>query len=46
MLDAGFHLTGFFEKVHPINIRTQIYRTELVAFSSDIQQVEIGRAHV
>lgn len=39
VLDAGFHLTGFFEKVHPINIRTQIYRTELVAFSSDIQQV-------
>lgn len=39
VLDAGFHLTGFFEKVHPINIRTQIYRTELMAFSSDIQQV-------
>ena len=41
VFEAGFYLTGFFEKVHPINIRTQIYRTDIVAFSSDIQQVEL-----
>ena len=39
VLPAGFHVTGYFEKVHPVNIRTQIGRAELVAFSSDIQQV-------
>ena len=39
VLPAGFHLTGYFEHVHPVNIRTQISRNELVAFSSDIQQV-------
>lgn len=39
VLPAGFHFTGYFEQVHPVNIRTQISRVELVAFSSDIQQV-------
>ena len=39
VLPAGFHLTGYFEKVHPINVRTQIERVEIVGFSSDIQQV-------
>lgn len=41
VLPAGFHITGFFEKVHPVNVRTQIKTTELVAFSSDIQQVTL-----
>ena len=39
VLPAGFHAVGFFEQVHPINIRTQRKQEELVAFSSDIQQV-------
>lgn len=39
VLQAGFHFTGFFEQVHPVNIRTQKVDGELVAFSSDIQQV-------
>lgn len=41
VLPAGFHVTGYFEQVHPVNIRTQIDRQELVAFSSDIQQVTL-----
>ena len=39
VLPAGFHVTGYFEQVHPINVRTQIERVEIVGFSSDIQQV-------
>lgn len=41
VLPAGFHFTSFFEHVHPINIRTQIKGGEVVAFSSDIQQVTL-----
>lgn len=41
VLPAGFHLTGYFERVHPINVRTQIRSGEVVAFSSDIQQVTL-----
>ena len=41
VLPAGFHLTGYFEHVHPINVRTQIKGGEVVAFSSDIQQVTL-----
>lgn len=41
VLPAGFHLTGYFEHVHPINVRTQIRSGEVVAFSSDIQQVDL-----
>ena len=41
VLPAGFHLTGYFEQVHPINVRTQIKSGQVVAFSSDIQQVEL-----
>ena len=39
VLPAGFHITSFFEQVHPINVRTKIERVEIVGFSSDIQQV-------
>ncbi len=39
VLPAGFHVTGYFEQVHPINVRTQIERTEIIGFSSDLQQV-------
>lgn len=39
VLPAGFHITGYFDQVHPINVRTQIERVEIVGFSSDIQQV-------
>ena len=41
VLPAGFHFTGYFEQVHPINIRTQRKQAELLAFSSDIQQVDL-----
>lgn len=41
VLPAGFHITSYFEKVHPINVRTQIERVEIVGFSSDIQQVDM-----
>lgn len=41
VLPAGFHLTGYFDHVHPINVRTQIRSGEVVAFSSDIQQVTL-----
>lgn len=42
ILPAGFHVTGYFEKVHPVNIRTQKASGTLVAFSSDIQQVTLN----
>ena len=41
VLPAGFHFTSWFEHVHPINVRTQIKSGEVVAFSSDIQQVTL-----
>lgn len=41
VLPAGFHVTGWLTKVHPVNIRTQIVKDELVAFSADIQQVTL-----
>lgn len=40
VLPAGFHVTSYFEHVNPLNVRTQIHKTELVAFSADIQQVK------
>ena len=39
VLPAGFHITSWLTQVHPVNIRTQIVKAELVAFSADIQQV-------
>lgn len=44
VLPAGFHITGWFTQVHPVNIRTQIVKGELVAFSADIQQVTLQLA--
>lgn len=41
VLPAGFHVTGYFDKIYPISIRTQIKSGEVVAFSSDIQQVTL-----
>ena len=41
VLPAGFHLTSYFEHVHPVNIRTRNVDGELVAFSADIQQVTL-----
>ena len=37
-LQPGFHLTGFFHKVVPVDARIQKVTTQLEAFSSDIQQ--------
>ena len=44
VLPAGFHVTGWFTHVKPVNIRTQIVKGELVAFSADIQQVTLTLA--
>ena len=44
VLPAGFHVTGWFTQVKPVNIRTQIMKVELVAFSADIQQVTLSLA--
>lgn len=38
-LKPGFHLTGYFEHVHPVSVRTEKNTFILEAFSSDIQQV-------
>ena len=38
ILQPGFHLTGFFEHVHPVDVRTQRHNYNTEAFSSDIQQ--------
>lgn len=40
-LQPGFHVTGFFEKVVPIDARIQKYTATLEAFSADIQQVQV-----
>ena len=37
-LQPGFHFTGFFHKVVPVDARVQKVSTQLEAFSSDIQQ--------
>ena len=38
-LQPGFHVTRYFESVHPVDVRTQVNSYKLEAFSSDIQQV-------
>ena len=38
-LQPGFHMTKYFEHVHPVDIRTQRHNYNTEAFSSDIQQV-------
>ena len=38
-LQPGFHLTGYFEHVRPVDIRTQRHNYQTEAFSADIQQV-------
>ena len=38
-LQPGFHITRFFEHVHPVDVRTQRNTYKMEAFSSDIQQV-------
>lgn len=38
-LQPGFHITKYFEHVHPVDIRTQRHNYQTEAFSSDIQQV-------
>ena len=44
ILPPGFHLTGYFEHVHPVDIRTQRHNYQTEAFSSDIQQVGLAIA--
>lgn len=43
-LQPGFHMTGFFEHVHPVDIRTQRHNYQTECFSSDIQQVDLSIA--
>lgn len=43
-LQPGFHFTGYFEHVHPVDIRTQRHNYNTEAFSSDIQQVGLAIA--
>ena len=43
-LQPGFHMTGFFEHVHPVDIRTQRHNYNTECFSSDIQQVDLAIA--
>lgn len=38
-LKPGFHTTRYFEHVHPVSVRTEKTTYEVIAFSSDIQQV-------
>lgn len=38
-LQPGFHITRYFEHVHPVDVRTQRNTYKMEAFSSDIQQV-------
>ena len=38
-LPPGFHITGYFEHVRPVDIRTQRHNYVTEAFSADIQQV-------
>ena len=38
-LKPGFHITGYFEAIHPMSVRTEKTTYTVEAFSSDIQQV-------
>ncbi|MBQ7488727.1 MAG: hypothetical protein IJT77_14655 [Clostridia bacterium] len=40
-LQPGFHLTGYFEHVRPVDVRIQKHEYVMEAFSSDIQQVNL-----
>ena len=40
-LEPGFHVKGFFDKVASVDTRTQKYTVNILAFSSDIQQVNL-----
>ena len=40
-LEPGFHIKGFFDKVAIVDTRTQKYTVNILAFSSDIQQVNL-----
>jgi len=41
-LKPGFHITRYFEHVHPISVRTEKASYVVEAFSSDIQQVTMA----
>jgi regulator of protease activity HflC (stomatin/prohibitin superfamily) len=40
-LQPGFHVTGYFDHVRPVDVRIQKYEYVMEAFSSDIQQVNL-----
>lgn len=41
-LKPGFHVTRYFEHIHPISVRTEKVSYAVEAFSSDIQQVTMA----
>lgn len=42
VLEPGFHVKGWFDKINNISTKTQKYSTVTSAFSSDIQQVDLA----
>lgn len=42
VLEPGFHVKGWFDKINSISTKTQKYSTATSAFSSDIQQVDLA----
>ena len=42
VLEPGFHIKGWFDKINNISTKTQKYSASTSAFSSDIQQVDIS----
>lgn len=42
VLEPGFHIKGWFDKINNISTKTQKYSTQTSAFSSDIQQVDLS----
>lgn len=42
ILEPGFHVKGWFDKINSISTKTQKYSVSASAFSSDIQQVDMA----
>jgi len=42
VLAPGFHVKGFFDKINSVSTRTQKYDMSTMAFSADIQQVDVS----
>lgn len=42
VLEPGFHMKGWFDRINSISTKTQKYSIKTSAFSSDIQQVDVA----